>query len=53
MTRGLKAKRDQMSGAELQELEEVKGLIARGLQVGVLTYAELATATAELEVKGS
>ena len=37
-----------MSVAELQELEEVKGLIARGQQVGVLTYAEIATATAEL-----
>jgi RNA polymerase primary sigma factor len=38
----------QVSGAELQELEEVKGLIARGLQLGVLTYAEIASATAEL-----
>jgi RNA polymerase primary sigma factor len=37
-----------MSVAELQELEEVKGLIARGQQVGVLTHAEIATATAEL-----
>jgi RNA polymerase primary sigma factor len=37
-----------MSGADLQELEEVKRLIARGLQQGVLTYAEIATATAEL-----
>ena len=37
-----------MSAADLQELEEVKGLIARGLQVGVLTYAEIASATAEL-----
>ena len=37
-----------MSAADLQELDEVKGLIARGLQVGVLTYAEIATATAEL-----
>ena len=46
--RGLNAKRDQMSVADLQELEEVKSLIARGLQVGVLTYAEIATATAEL-----
>ena len=46
--RGLNAKRDQMSVADLQELDEVKGLIARGLQVGVLTYAEIATATAEL-----
>ena len=46
--RGLNAKHDQMSAADLQELDEVKGLIARGLQVGVLTYAEIATATAEL-----
>ena len=45
---GLNAKRDGMSVADLQELEEVKGLIARGLQVGVLTYVEVATATAEL-----
>ena len=35
-------------GTELQELEEVKGLIARGLKVGVLTYAEVTAATAEL-----
>ena len=38
----------QMSGADLQELEEVRGLIARGVQTGVLTFAEIATATAEL-----
>ena len=37
-----------MSVAELQELDEVKGLITRGQQVGVLTYAEIETATAEL-----
>ena len=37
-----------MSGADLRELDEVKGLIARGLEIGVLTYAEIATATAEL-----
>jgi RNA polymerase primary sigma factor len=37
-----------MSVAELQELEEVKGLVTRGQQVGVLTYAEIATATAEV-----
>ena len=37
-----------MSVAELQELEEVKGLITRGQRVGVLTYAEIETATAEL-----
>ena len=37
-----------MSGADLQELEEVRGLIARGVQTGVRTFAEIATATAEL-----
>ena len=37
-----------MSVAELQELEEVKGLITRGQQVGVLTSAEIETATAGL-----
>ena len=37
-----------MSVAELHELEEVKGLIARGQQVGVLTYAEIATAAADI-----
>ena len=37
-----------MSGAELQELEEIRGLIARGLQDGVRTHAEIASATAEL-----
>jgi hypothetical protein len=40
----------QMSGADLTELEEVKRLIARGLRIGVLTYAEIATATAELDL---
>ena len=38
----------QMPEADLQEHEEVKGLIARGVQVGVLTYAEIASAMAEL-----
>jgi RNA polymerase primary sigma factor len=40
-----------MSGADLHELEEVKDLIARGLQTGVLTYADVATATAELDLE--
>ncbi len=40
----------QMSGADLKELEEVKRLIARGLRIGVLTHAEVATATAELDL---
>jgi RNA polymerase primary sigma factor len=39
-----------MSVAELQEFEEVKGLIARGQQVGVLTYAEITAAVAELDL---
>jgi hypothetical protein len=37
-----------MSVADLHELDEVKGLIARGLQLGVLTYAEIETATGGL-----
>src|SRR6266700_92035 len=37
-----------MSVAELQELEEVRGLITRGQRVGVLTYDEIATITTEL-----
>jgi RNA polymerase primary sigma factor len=40
-----------MSGADLKELEEVKGLIVRGLEIGVLTYAEIATATVELDLE--
>jgi RNA polymerase primary sigma factor len=42
-----------MSAADLQELEEVKILIARGLQFGVLTHAQIAAATAELELEDS
>jgi RNA polymerase primary sigma factor len=37
-----------MSVADLQELEEVRGLITRGLRVGVITYGEIATVTAEV-----
>jgi RNA polymerase primary sigma factor len=39
-----------MSVVELRELEEVKGLITRGQQVGVLTYAEITAATAGLDL---
>ena len=42
-----------MSAVELGELEEVRGLIARGQQVGVLTYVEIATAAAELDLEES
>src|ERR687886_1694805 len=39
-----------MSVGELQELEEVKLLVTKGQQNGVLTYAEVATALAEVEL---
>src|SRR5258708_34885176 len=39
-----------MSVAEPQELEEVKGLVTRGQQLGVLTYAEIAGAVSELDL---
>ncbi|MGI8712345.1 MAG: sigma-70 family RNA polymerase sigma factor [Solirubrobacteraceae bacterium] len=37
-----------MSVAELRELDEVKVLITRGQRVGVLTYSEIVTATADV-----
>jgi RNA polymerase primary sigma factor len=39
-----------MSVAELQELEEVKGLVTKGQATGVLTYAEVATALQEVDL---
>src|SRR5919198_817038 len=39
-----------MSVAELQELEEVKLLVTKGAQTGVLTYTEVATALAEIDL---
>src|SRR5579875_2468432 len=39
-----------MSVAELQELEEIKGLVSRGQQLGVLTFSEIAGAVSELEL---
>jgi RNA polymerase primary sigma factor len=42
-----------LSGTDFQELEEVKGLIARGLRVGVLTHGEIAAATVELDLEES
>ena len=39
-----------MSVAELQELEEIKGLVAKGQLTGVLTYAEIAGAVAEIDL---
>src|SRR5689334_20961172 len=48
-----RTERTQMSVVELQELEEIKGLVARGQQVGVLTFAEIADAVAELDLDES
>src|SRR5512132_2013817 len=39
-----------MSVVDLQELEEVKGLLLKGQQLGVLTFAEIATAVAEIDL---
>src|SRR5256714_10910169 len=39
-----------MSVAELQELEEIKLLMLKGTQTGVLTYTEVATALAEVDI---
>ena len=39
--------------AELQELEEVKGLIARGQQLGVLTFGDVASAVSEVDLDES
>src|SRR5215475_12076380 len=50
---GAREKRNQMSVAELQELEEIRGLVARGTQLGVLTYAEISTAVSELDLDES
>src|SRR5215467_5135488 len=46
-------KREQMSVVELQELDEVKGLLAKGQQVGVLSYAEITKAMSELDLDES
>ncbi len=42
-----------MSVVELQELEEVKGLLAKGQQLGVLTFAEIKKAVGELDLDES
>src|SRR5215213_5273471 len=46
----LLAARKAMSVAELQELEEVKLLVAKGQQTGTLTFTEVATALSEVEL---
>jgi RNA polymerase primary sigma factor len=39
--------------AELQELEEVKGLVHRGQQLGVLTFGDVAAAVSEVDLDES
>src|SRR2546430_858683 len=39
-----------MSAAELQDLEEIKLLVAKGAQTGVLTYTQVAQALAEVDL---
>jgi RNA polymerase primary sigma factor len=41
----------RLSATDLQELEEVKGLLARGLELGVLTWGEVATVTDGLDLE--
>jgi RNA polymerase primary sigma factor len=45
--------RNGMSVAELQELEEVKLLVTKGQQTGILTYGEVAMALAEVDLDES
>ena len=39
--------------AELQELDEVKGLVTKGQSEGVVAYGDIATALAEVDVDES
>ena len=39
-----------MTVTEFQELDEIKTLVARGAQTGVLSHADIASATAELDL---
>src|SRR5919197_728356 len=39
--------------AEIQELDEVKGLVAKGQQDGVISYGEVATAVSEVDLDES
>jgi RNA polymerase primary sigma factor len=53
VSRPAEKKRDEMSVVELQELDEVKNLLAKGQQIGVLTFSEISTATSELDLDES
>jgi RNA polymerase primary sigma factor len=43
----------RMLVAEIQELDEVKGLVAKGQQDGVISYGEIATAVSEVDLDES
>jgi RNA polymerase primary sigma factor len=45
-----RTQKDDMSVLDLQELDEIKGLLAKGKLVGVLTFGEIATAVSELDL---
>ena len=47
---GVNEASDWMSLADLQELDEIKGLVDRGQQLGVLTFAQVAGAVSELDL---
>ena len=47
---GVNAASDRMSLADLQELDEIKALVDRGRQLGVLTFAQVAGAVSELDL---
>ena len=51
--RSIEETEPRMSVVELQELDEVKGLLAKGQQVGVLSYAEISKAMSELDLDES
>src|SRR5829696_2564742 len=48
-----KEERRRMLVAEIQELEEVKTLVTKGQQLGVLTFGDVATAVSEVELDES
>src|SRR3954469_7831087 len=52
-TTARKEERRRMLVAEIQELEEVKTLVTRGQQLGVLTFGDVASAVSEVELDES
>jgi RNA polymerase primary sigma factor len=44
---------ERMLVAEIQELDEVKGLVVKGQQDGVISYGEVATAVSEVDLDES